>query len=273
MDPGNVRWSRLVYQASAFFITMESEIRQGSIPVADVLPQLVLNNEPNVVRPKFEKILKVENYSEGFGKKTRYSLWFDQNGEALQRKKLVRGKKNEIKIYRFTPCGHYTLRKKFSDKKFDENYSQWKESDRSYTDFNSNLCGNEQIYDVNSLLYLISALNIKDVGYKKDFLTFSYGHLVRVKLTAKKMSTVYADYKIKSPDRDLTVNESVDVLELHLTPVTEDKKERENFRFLGLKGDVTVYLDLKHQLILRLRGKVDVVGSLDINLKRAELVN
>ena len=268
----NVRWSRMVYEASAFFVTMETEITLSTVSGDASLNELTLNNEPNVLLPKKGNIFRIENFSEGFGKKTRYTLWFDNNGEALQRKKLVRGKKNEIKIYRFTNCGYYKLREKFADKKFDKNYNQWKESDKSFSEFQQELCDSGTIFDVNALLYIINILNIKDVGFEKELLTFSDGRLLKIKLFAKKKTSIYSEYEIKSPDKNIHVENEIDVLEVHVSPVTSDKQERDSFRFLGLKGDVKVYIDTAHQLIVRLRGKVDVLGTLDINLKKAELI-
>jgi len=273
LDHDNVHWSRLIYAASAFFMTLESEVRQESVTTEKASTQLVLNDEKDVHKSSAENIVRIDNFSEGFGKKAHYTLWFDQNGEALQRKKLVKGKRNEIKIYRFSSCGYFTLRKKFSSENFDENFKQWGEAKKSYTDFSSDLCGKQPVYDVNALLYLISALNIKEVGYQRELTTFSDGKLLRVKIVAKKMTSIYGDFIINSPQKEQTVNDSIDVLELHLVPVTSSKKERESFRFLGLKGNIKVYLDLTHQLIVRLRGNVDVVGNLDINLKKAELLH
>ena len=273
LDHGNVPWSRLTYAASAFFMTLESEVRQESIAAEKAAEQLVLNDQKDVNKLPAENIIRIDNFSEGFGKKAHYTLWFDQNGEALQRKKLVKGKRNEIKIYRFSSCGYFTLRKKFPSANFDENFSQWEEAKKSYTEFSSGLCGKQPVYDVNALLYLISALDIKEIGYQKDITTFSDGKLLQVKLVAKKMTSIYGDFKINSSQKEITVDDSIDVLELHLMPVTKNKKERESFRFLGLKGNIKVYLDLTHQLIVRLRGNVDVVGTLDINLKNAELLH
>ena len=272
LDHNNIQWSRLVYEASAFFITLQSEVKQQSMALDSAEKQLVLSNDPNVISPGAETIYKVENYSEGFGKEARYTLWFDGNGAALQRKKLVSGKKNEIKIYRFSPCGYYTLRKKFPNKNFDKNFDQWKKTNKSFSEFSPELCGQGPVYDVNALMYLISALNIKQVGYEKEFLTFSDGRLLKVRLIAKKMTTVYGDFNITTPQKNISIDKSIDVLELHLTPITSNRKERDSFRFLGLKGNIKVYLDLTHRLIVRLRGKVDVVGQLDINLKKAELL-
>ncbi len=269
----SVRWTRLVYEASAFFVTLETEIKLNTMKSDLSLSELVLNKEPNVLLPKGENIFRIDNFSEGFGKKTHYTLWFDRSGEALQRKKLVRGKKNEIKIYRFTDCGYHTLRQKFPDKKFAEDYSQWTASNKSFTGFERELCDGGTIYDVNALLYLIGAINIKDVGFEKELLTFSSGRLLKVKLVAKKKTSVYSEFKIKSPNKNVKVEDEVDVIEVQLIPDAGDKKGRESFRFLGLKGDVKVYVDPVRQLIVRLRGKVDVLGTLDINLKKAELLN
>jgi hypothetical protein len=271
LDHDSVNWTRLVYEASAFFMTLESEVNLKTIPSDTATKQLTLNDGVDVLSPKGDKVFHLQNYAEGFGKKTYYTLWFNSDGESLQRKKLVRGKKNEIKIYRYAPCGYYTLRHKFNSKKFDANFSQWKESDASFTEFPRELCDSGKIFDVNSLLYLISALNIKNVGYERELLTFSRGKLITVRITAKKMETIYSDYKINSSSGTLKINDDINVLKVQVTPLTSNRKDLESFKFLGLKGKVNVFIDTSRQLIVRLSGKVDVVGKININLKHAEL--
>ena len=269
----NVKWTHLVYEASAFFVTLNSEIKLHVLTAGSMAPDLVFANKNDALTPSSKKVFRIDTRAEGFGKKTEYQLWFDSSGASLQRKKIVRGKKNEIKIYRFSNCGYYSLRKKFPSKKFDENFSDWDESNTSFSAFEPHLCEGQIIYDVNELLYLISAMNIKNVGYRQELLTFSKGRLVKIEVNAKKMTSIYSELQVSSPTGNEKIENDVDVLQVTITPVTSDKKERESFKFLGLKGNIKLYIDTRRQLILRLSGTVDIVGSIDINLKKAELAH
>lgn len=268
----NVRWNRLVYEASAFFITLETEIRLSTIDRKAAVEQLVLQDETNLLFPEGQNVYRIDTFADSFGKKTHYSLWFDSDGEILQRKKVLRGKKNEIKIYRFSPCAYYSLRKKFPDKKFDQEFSQWTAANQKFQEFQPELCGDEPIVDANTLLYLISALDIKDAGFDKELLTFSRGRLIKVRLKAIKKTSIYSEFKVKHAAGSNEIEDDVDVLQLHLSPVVDNSKDRDNFRFLGLKGNIKIYVDTRRKLILRLSGNVDVVGSIDINLRKAELI-
>lgn len=269
----NVRWSRLVYEASAFFVTLESEVKLQSIDKTKAIEDLVMKGESNLLYPKGERLFRIDTFAEGFGKETRYSLWINPDGEVLQRKKVLSGKKNEIKLYRFSPCAFYTLRQKFPSKKFDRNFNQWNDSHKKYAEFDPELCDSWPVYDVNSLLYLISALDISDVGFEREVLAFSKGDLFKVKIVAKKNTTIYSEFKIKSPNGKEEIDDDIDVLRVDIVPQVSNKNERDKFKFLGLKGNVKVYLDTARKLVVRLSGKVKVLGSIDINLKKAELVN
>ena len=121
----NVRWNRLVYEASAFFVTLESEVKLQSIDKTKAIEDLVMKEESNLLYPKGERLFRIDTFAEGFGKETRYSLWINPDGEVLQRKKVLSGKKNEVKLYRFSPCAFYTLRQKFPNKNFDRDFDQW----------------------------------------------------------------------------------------------------------------------------------------------------
>ena len=267
----NVRWKQLVYEASAFFITLETDIKLSTVNKESELNQFVLGHREDLQLPEHDEFFRLDTYSQGFGKDTRYQLWFDSNGSALQRKKTVKGKKNEIKVYRFTSCGHYKLRKKFPNDSFDVNFNRWLDSEAQLTNYPSELCNDHAIYDVNTLLYIISTLNIRHVGFEKELLVVSKGKVYTVKLTAKKKTSIYSEYDLKSPNGNSTFEDDVDVLEVHITPVTNSKSERDRFKFLGLKGKVRVYIDTENQLILRIKGKIKVLGSIDINLKKAVL--
>jgi len=272
LNRSDIQWSRLIYEASALFMTVQTEVTLNAVEKQVAISQLVLKNETYVHMPQGDTVFQMGTYSDSFGKKTSYNLWIDKQGQILQRKKLVRGKKNEIKYYRFAPCGYYTLREKFSDKKFDENYSQWKDDDRRFAEFAPELCDGRVIYDVNSLLYIITASNILKPGDKQEVLAFSRDRLFNVSLEAKKMKEIYADFSISAPSGKKSIEKKLKVLQVQIEPIGGDEKLNDDFRFLGLKGKVTVYVDLSRKLILRLSGHVDVLGSIDINLKNANLL-
>lgn len=268
----NVVWSHLSYEASAFFVSLESDISLQSINKETAMAELVMKEESNLLFPSGNTVYRLNTFAEGFGKETRYLLWMDQNGEVLQRKKVSRGKKNELKFYRFSPCAFYTLRKKFPDKKFNENFNAWTEADRKFSEFDPALCDGTPIYDVNSILYLISTLDIRDVGYEKEVLSFSRGELFKVKIHARKKTTIYSEFTVNSPNGKEEFEDDLDVLEVRLIPQAVNEKDRDSFKFLGLRGNIKIYVDPERRLVVRLRGKVKVLGSIDINLKKADLV-
>lgn len=272
LDHDSVRWNRLVYEATAFFITLETEMKLSSLSRQMASGQLAMKDESNLLFPRGGKVFRIDTFADSFGKETHYSLWFDEDGEILQRKKVQRGKKNEIKLYRFSPCAYYSLRKKFPDEEFDEKNQQWDAFNHKFHEFAPELCGDEPVIDANALLYLVSALNIKDVGFEKDINTFSRGRLIKVRLKAKEKTSIYSEYVVNSPEGKTEIEDDIDVLKIQLSPIVGDSKERDNFRFLGLKGNINIYVDTKRKLIVRLSGKVKVLGSIDINLRRAELV-
>ena len=271
LDHNAVRWSSLVYEASAFFVTLDTKVSLNKVNKDSDLKFLVLEDNEDVSLPRGDKFFRIDTFAEGFGKNTRYQLWFDNDGSILQRKKIVKGDKNEIKIYRYSQCGHYRMRKKFPDEDFEESYDKWKMSEVGLTSYPASLCEGNTVYDANTLLYLISALNLKSAGYERQLQVVSRGRLFTVKLHAKKMTSIYADYKLRTQGEDETIEDDVNVLEVRIMPVTDVKEELDSFKFLGLKGRVRVYVDTEKQLILRLRGEVKVLGKVDINLKKAVL--
>jgi len=273
LNRNDLQWSRLVYEASALFMTVQTEVTLGAMDKKVTLEQLVLKNESYVHKPQGDTVYQMSTFSDSFGKKTRYTLWLDSQGQILQRKKLVRGKRNEIKYFRFAPCGYYTLREKFSDRKFDENYNQWTDADRHFAEFAPELCDGRVVYDVNSLLYMATALNITKPGDRQEVLAFSRDRLFKVSMEAKKVNDIYVDFSLDSPSGKRKVDEKLKTLQIQIEPIGGDAKINEEFRFLGLSGKVTAYVDLTRKLVVRLNGHVDVLGSIDINLTKAVLLH
>lgn len=267
-----VDWTGLEYKATVFFVTATSSIKLDVLDTDQAQKDLVIEGGKDVLNPRQQQIFRLNTFSDEFGKKTSYQLWFDGDGTALQKTRILKGNKNEVKVYRYAPCGYYRLVKKFKNDNFDSGFNDWKNIKASYKPYKNAQCEDVIITDSNALLYLVPSLDFKNVGDSHEFLVESSQRLVPVKLSVKSKTAIKADYQLETAEGKTRVYKSVDVLKIQLQPVVNSPGS-DNFSFLGLKGNIDLYVDMKNRMILRLSGKLDVVGSVDINLSAAKMAH
>lgn len=260
LDHASVNWTELQYSASTFLVSAKTTLRIGKNDEALLDP-----GADDVVMPGQNDVYRIENESEAMGKRTRYLIWFDSGGAVLQRTRIRRGSKNDIKVYRYTQCGYISIRKKFSDSKFDEQFNDWDPAGYKTRRLNSPLCDSKPVVQGDSLSYLVSTLNWQNKGDSFRFTAVSSGKLFDVSLQASKKTHIDVDYTAHGPEGKQRIETEKAVWKIEVKPAADRKK----FRFLGLKGKISLFYDPETRLILRIRGDVDYLGTVDINLASA----
>ena len=267
----NVRWSQLKYEASAFFVTAQTTIKLSSANKSEALQKIVKFTAEDLLVPQGDRLFNVDIFTDEFGRQTNYQVWFEESGQALQRKRITRGNRNQIKLTRYAKCGIYKLSKKFSNDKFDSDYGGWSKVKKKYKPYPEATCDGSTVVDSNALLYMVSALDLKDIGDQYELLLGSKKKPVKVKLVVKTKKKIKADYKISNASGKDLVNQSVEVLQVQLMAVADNENEKEDIELLGLHGKIYLYVDASNHLILRISGDTKYVKNLDVNLKYADM--
>jgi len=260
-----MRWSDLEYQAQFFFVSTTSAIHLQVIKSIDAAKVLLDVDGKGLIKPGGDNVISISTYSESFGKKTRYQLWFDFDGRAMQKARTMRGKKNEEKMYRYADCGYYSFRRRFKKENFTPGVINWDQVKKRYHAYHTP-CNHAVITESNALLYLVPALNFKKVGDSYELLVESSSHIARIKLAAIDKTTLRSSYQIKDQAGKARTVKNPTVFKIKLTSLDASNSKNKSFEFLGLSGDIYLYLDMAQRVISRLNGDIDVIGNIDIDL-------
>jgi len=263
-----MHWSDLEYNTSIFFVSATSSIKLQVIKTLEGQQTLQNINEKDLILPAHDKLFAISTFSDAFGKKTRYQLWFDLNGRALQKYRILRGDKNELKLYRYSKCGYYSLRKQFNNEAFDINNIKWSDVTRQYHSYKSSNCNDTPITESNALLYLVPAMNFEKQGDTHELLVESKSNVVRVTLNVVSKTTLRTSYHVRDANGATRTVKNPAVLKIQLKPYNLDSSKNSTFEFLGLSGDIYLYLDMANRVISRLNGDIDLLGSINIDLTK-----
>ena len=261
-----MRWGDLEYQAKVFFVSTTSDIHLQIIKAVAAAKVLLDVDGKDLIKPSGENVISISTYSESFGKKTRYQVWFDFDGRVMQKARTLRGNKNEKKMYRYTDCGYYSFRQRFNKENFTSALINWAQVKKRYHAYRTQ-CNHAVITESNALLYLVPAMEFGKVGDSHELLVESRSHIARIKLTAVDKKTLRSSYHIKDQGKTRTVKNPT-VLKIKLTSRDASNSNNASFEFLGLSGDIYLYVDIAERVISRLNGDIDVIGNIDIDLTK-----
>jgi len=130
-----------------------------------------------------------------------------------------------------------------------------------------------QILEPASLLYIVSAIDLRTADLPLNLCVFNKKQLHQVKVSIAESQSLKVNYLEKREDRHFRVNKKIDAIKIsfHTNSLAPEKLEPEAFSFLGLKGDFDIYMDKTLRIPIRVSGKTSVFGKLDIILQEVNL--
>jgi hypothetical protein len=130
-----------------------------------------------------------------------------------------------------------------------------------------------QVVDPMLLIYLVSAAPFNKDGEVLSLCVFGKQQLHQVRLRVQGLQTLEVDYSEKAGEGKLRKKGKVDGLRITLEsePMLEDKKNAENFSFLGMHEDVAIYMDPELRIPLQVSGKIPTVGAVTLKLGEVKM--
>ena len=267
--PWTPPWHKVEMKASKLFITTTSTVSTTLLPSAAAVRQLGDAGEHRGLLPTARQTARVEIGNSLLGRDSVTTLWLDPaDGRALQRIKVETGKKHRFKAVRFTEDGVLTRRRYPREGEEKKKPDAW--SDRS-EEFLSLALGEQAVVDPTGLLYLLAIAPLKKAGdrWTAEILADDAIHHLEVKVEA--VTRIKARYTCIHSKKEQAMKGEVDALHLTLRPRAADGGKGSNFEFLGLEGDVDVYLHRQDRYPLMITGKIPIAGHVKIELERVEL--
>ena len=238
-------WRVVEFEQTAFWAIARSRIEV--LPVADDPARWELYVQSSVV-----------NNSE------RVRVNFEPaTGRALTRSRLSQGKQERVKSYEYE--ADFIVRERREPVTNDDTLPQdWPATSRKELVYPAS-ASEIMVTTPYMLLLLAQQLQTQGPGESMDVLIHTDLNFYRVHLTSGNGIPITVDYDITGEDRAAGTRETLAVA-IHAKPDTILEKKND-FRLLGLNGEIILFFDRATGLPLQIRGQAPRIGATEINLK------
>ena len=272
-NPENISWSELTFSASVLFFTVDAEIKFKKLPVSQAVSDLINPNpvKSELVMPAQQQVYYLSSHTAKFGRNSTLEFWFEGDLTALQRTQTETGRKTIVRTYRFLQDGAYRkdrLPAQGEEKSPPANWSKTSSEFYPYPD----ALPSYKMTDNNVIFYAMSAAELYNKGDRVVFLTFDKEHINQVEIVLQGTKEIQTEYVAHTKNGKKRVRETVNALRLSIQSEPVNKNiDKEEFVFLGVKGDISLYIHPKTRIPLQVSGDADYIGQTDITLSRAVL--
>jgi len=271
LDPDRVRWSTLRYEAHKLLLTGRSEVRFADHPTPRLAPELIATPESSPLGSRSPRTGLLELESRFVGRHSLYRIWFDpRNAAALQRRKARTEKSSYEKTYRYTLDGVFSRRLSPSDREERSDPEvPWSDLEETFYPHPRAAGECRTITEPSLIFYFLATA---DLSRPLTICTFSNKVVHRVLLRPEGLEQVGVDYLERTEAGAVRRNGEVASRKVLVEARPMDPEEGEgDFEFLGLEGDVVLYLDPRLGAPVRVTGRLPGLGRLEVELVEAEL--
>ena len=267
IDPSRVKWSSLHYKTYIVFFSMNVKARLKQIPLATSKAALLTPKQGQGTMPNADPTYRIDLDSKIMGRKSFISLWFDPSGNAFQRTQTDTGSKQRVKTYRILENGYYSHETKPKKNETALPPNKWTQKGEGNKTFNKLPPADATITEPTALYYLVSASDLKKPGDKFQEYIFTKHGIYQLNLHAVDYKEIETDYVQLQNGKKHKSQGEYKTLHIRMNAVPIDPSEADKFDFLGLKGDIHLYMDPVTRVLLQISGKADIIGHTDITLK------
>jgi hypothetical protein len=206
-------------------------------------------------------------------------LWnqvlFDPNrANSLYRVRLRRGKDDIKRAYWFSGEGVHRLRRLPENKgEASLDPAKWTAVKTSFYPYDLTRLECPQVVDPMLIIYLVSTAPMEKEGEVLSLCVFGKQQLHQVRLRVEGLQTLEVDYSVNSGEGKVEIKGKVDGLRVTLEaePLVSDKKNAENFSFLGMHEDIAIHIDPELRTPLQVSGKIPTVGAVTLKLREVKM--
>ena len=267
LDPTQVKWSRLHYKSYILFFPMNVKVQLKQIPQETARNALLTPKHGPATMPQANPTYRIDLDSKIMGRKSFISLWFDPDGSAFQRTQTDTGSKQRIKTYRILKNGYYSHQTTPKQNETELSPSKWTQIGEGHKTFSTLPAADTIVTEPTALYYLVSASNLTKPGEKFEKFIFTKHGIYQLKLHAVDYQEIETDYTRQQDGKKQAAPTATKTLHIRMNAIPLDPAAADDFDFLGLKGDIHLYLEPQSRVLLQISGKADIIGKTDIKLK------
>jgi hypothetical protein len=274
-DPGRVPWTELSFHAKNFWVEVSTDVQFISLPAVEVQTLLLPSPEGapimpatsqvaqmtinTTIDPKFRSPVNIHNL-----------IWFNpMDASALGRIMLRRGEDDFKKSYRFTDRGVFRHQLEPKDKNEAAlDPEKWTAIKDSFYPYDLTRLECSCVTEPSVLIYILHAAAISKMNDPLSVCVFGKRQLHRVSLQREGTYPVSVSFieKRKQGETRKTERVSAEKIAVKAEPLQSDLKEVENFSFLGLHQDISIYIDPTTRLPIQVSGIIPSLGKAELKL-------
>jgi hypothetical protein len=268
-DPAAVGWARLEFEATKFFITARSEVALAGRPASEAVAELLdPGGERRALAPRGAKSFRLDLRTRFLSRDSQVRLWLDPgDARALQRSSYEVSKKRlRHRTCRYLDDAVFCRNLTPGEGEEDLPYASWSRVDDEVQVLQAN---GQVVTEPAALLYLIPAGDFRAPGDKQRLLILTHGQVREVEVEVAVPERIEVDYVEVAGGRERAVAGEVEALRVAVRPLGGAGEDAAEFKLLGLEGDIDIYLEPRTRALLLVRGRIDIVGTVNLRLKRA----
>ena len=268
LDPSRVKWTSLHYKTYIVFFSMNVKARLNQISQSSSKAALLTPKQGEGKMPQADPTYRIDLDTKIMGRKSFISLWYDPDGTAFQRTQTDTGSKQRIKTYRITKNGYYSRQAKPKENEKDLPPDKWTDIGEGKSKFDKLPPAGAMIAEPTALYYQVSASSLNKPGDKFQEYIFTKHGIYQLNLHAVDYQNIEVNFKSNESGKNKTIrNDEYKTLHIRMNAVPIDPAGAEDFDFLGLKGDIDLYLDPETRVLVQISGDAAIIGYTDIKLQ------
>ena len=279
-EPGAVppvSWYRLELAARKLFWGARVTIGVRRVPASTVAGELrEIPRGAATLRPADLVDLVQVRSKLPFGRSEEATVWLDPaTGAVLQSEKLTGRRRPYWKLRRYGPRGYFQWREAPANAREKEKArASWSAKSRDWVAWSPPPPANATVTSSYALLYLLSASRLDRKGGRRQLLLSSHGRLVELRFESGKASREDVGFDVVGPEgRRRRRNR---ILTRHVQGSArwlghESTDEAPDTGFLGMRGPLSVLVEVGTGIPVRIEGRSKGIGRLVVRLRSVAL--
>lgn len=267
-DLSRLGWSSASFRARKLVFSLESELS------IDVVPSPVRGSPPTGFGTDDEAlpsdVVRVTLDAYGMGRASKTRLWLDPvTAQAIERTQLRSGSRRRHKRMRFTSRGVEVEARRPSAG--DDLFSPetWSGLRQRFEPFPAWLDEGVAVSEPTALFYVLSAAALDEPGDRLQVALLSDDELILVDAVVSGREEIEVDYQESSAAGERAVRGRVWALCVELGGRRLDPSSTATgLEFMGMKGNIQIFLDPETRAPLEVSGRVPVAGRAHARIRR-----
>jgi hypothetical protein len=275
LDPDQVLWSRLYFRAKRAVVDVKVDVRLAPFSTAE-FESIWRTNPQFIPQPSLGQkvytinVHRVIDHILSRPVTLSNQVWFEPiQAEALYRVRLRQGKDDIKRTYWFSRKGVHRLRTRPSTKgEGSGDPAKWTDARTSFYPYDLTQLGCPQVTDPVLIIYLLSTAHMDKNGDSLSLCVFGKQQLHHLRMQVEGLQALEVDYFENREEGKVRKKGKVNSLRITLEaqPLPADRKDAENFSFLGFHKDITIDIDPELRIPLQMSGRIPTVGTVSLKL-------